>query len=179
MFWPEEELQELKGTSIADKIGKDGAEADYRQKVLPILQARIDLFPPTEIDTFYSLERYHLMGSRILSRSFHVEEWEKPEDDGEGESAGEDGMDVDEPATHDEAATNEGEIEVQEEIQEGNEDGNDDDEDDDEDTDDVSMVPFADLLNARHSCDNVSLLSLLYKRDSFTWIVGSIILRRK
>lgn len=39
-----------------------------------------------DLSTKYSLERYHINGSRILSRSFHVGPW-KPEDAQEKESA--------------------------------------------------------------------------------------------
>ncbi|KAG8773207.1 hypothetical protein FRC16_005452, partial [Serendipita sp. 398] len=38
MFWTQQELEELQGSTIRDKIGKEEAEKDYHEKVLPILQ---------------------------------------------------------------------------------------------------------------------------------------------
>ncbi len=76
-----------------DKLGKQEAENDYNLKIVPLLQVsslihthllefirhlqtRGDLFLPYLLPTTYSLHNYHIMGSRILSRSFHVERWE-------------------------------------------------------------------------------------------------------
>ena len=74
------------------------------------------------------MEMYHINGSRILSRSFHVEKWK-----GGGRSGEDSTMDVDEL-----------------------EEPKDEDEDEEkEDPADVGMTPMADLLNARHGCDNV------------------------
>lgn len=38
MFWTDEQVQELNGTDIADKIGRKSAEETYTQKILPVLQ---------------------------------------------------------------------------------------------------------------------------------------------
>lgn len=38
MFWPAEELNELKGTTVFDKIGKEDAEETYKDVVLPIIK---------------------------------------------------------------------------------------------------------------------------------------------
>ena len=50
-------------------------------------QSRPDIFPPEIIPQKYTIERYHLMGSRILSRSFHVLRWkadgEEPDEEAE------------------------------------------------------------------------------------------------
>ncbi|OBZ70756.1 N-lysine methyltransferase setd6 [Grifola frondosa] len=98
MFWSEEELQELQGTAVVEKIGKKEAEQDYYEKLIPAIQSRPDLFPANS-SQYYSLERYHLMGSRILSRSFNVEQWKGEEsEDNEDEHANanaSDLMDVD------------------------------------------------------------------------------------
>jgi len=40
MFWTDEQIQELKGTDIVDKIGRQSAEDTYNQKIKPILQVR-------------------------------------------------------------------------------------------------------------------------------------------
>lgn len=39
-------------------------------------QTRPDLFNTSLLTTTYSLHNYHVMGSRLLSRSFQVEKWE-------------------------------------------------------------------------------------------------------
>lgn len=73
MFWPQEDLDHLKGTSIEGKLGKEDAEATYYEKVLPFVQSLPKVFGDArEVRQYFSLEQYHIMASRILSRSFHV-----------------------------------------------------------------------------------------------------------
>ncbi|KAI0633526.1 SET domain-containing protein [Trametes polyzona] len=165
MFWGEEDLQELQGTAVVDKIGRDEAERDYHDKVVPAIKSRPDLFPEEKSSQYFSLERYHLMGSRILSRSFHVEQWkgEHAEDEVEDEEADNAGdtsaMDVDP-----QEATEAGEQTAETAPPEGS-DGPEvleveDDEDEDEDGEDpadVAMVPMADMLNARFESENAKL----------------------
>ncbi|KAG8902145.1 hypothetical protein FRC00_001239 [Tulasnella sp. 408] len=128
MFWSDEELAQLKGSTILKKIGKSEAEADYLERVLPLIKRRPELFPPVGVAEQYSLERYHINGSRILSRSFHVENWTGKDQNSESDegSEGPEGMDVDD--------SKESEDESEER----------------EDTADVGMTPMADMLNARH-----------------------------
>ncbi|THU96739.1 SET domain-containing protein [Dendrothele bispora CBS 962.96] len=149
MFWDENDLQELKGTYVVDKLGKEDAERDYNEKLLPIVRSRPDLFSAESIVTYYSLEQYHIMGSRILSRSFDVERWEgDSENDSDQNNIAADtsvgsAIDVDLPAP---SSTNDSDPDEQ----------NSDDEDE-EDQVDVSMVPVADLLNARYGTENAKL----------------------
>lgn len=93
------------------------------------------------------------MGSRILSRCFHVEKWEGDEEDEQEEDENKndishDGMEVDEePSAPNESVVSdrtEGEEVVEEE-----------DDEDDDDPSDVAMVPMADMLNARYGSENV------------------------
>ncbi|KAI0066033.1 SET domain-containing protein [Artomyces pyxidatus] len=164
MFWSPDDLEELKGTAVVEKLGRDQAEADYREKVLPMLQARPDLFEPEELDSHYSLKNYHVMGSRILSRSFQVERWHvndvESEFDVVSKSPGRTGsadpaMDVDEE--HD-TINSEGDLmEPGEAIQD-----DEDSDDDEEDPSDVAMVPMADMLNARYESENAKLF---YEED--------------
>ncbi|KDR75090.1 hypothetical protein GALMADRAFT_248981 [Galerina marginata CBS 339.88] len=180
MFWNEDDLTELKGTSVVEKLGKDQAEKDYREKILPAIDSRPDLFPKAEIPTRYSLEIFHIMGTRILSRSFTLATEEDDDEDAgkrkDEEKAGENpphpagevhgdedignaslgsAMDVDEPSTAEEPAeehVHEGDNENENE----NGDGADDDEED-ESAPEVAMIPLADVLNARYKTDNVKL----------------------
>ena len=189
MFWKDEDIEELRGTSIfgestdhlgifslidvsVDKIGRVEAERDYHEKLLPVikvtfqmsfpitmiqtfswLQSRPDIFLTASIEVHYSLQRYHIMGSRILSRSFHVEKWEgRSEESGDDQTVatianGSDGLDVD--------IADQG-LKEEERVDEVEDSGESDDED--EDPSDVAMVPLADILNARYRSENVRLL---------------------
>ncbi|KAK0455504.1 SET-domain protein [Desarmillaria tabescens] len=148
MFWDESDLNALKGTSVVDKLGKADAEQDYIGKVLPAIQSRPDLFQPEFIPAHYSLHQYHVMGSRILSRSFNVEKWEN--EVGDDELAQNSSMDVDDPAPLASANSDSPERAHGEEVAE-------EDEEEEEDVSDISMVPVADLLNARYEAENAKL----------------------
>ncbi|TFK66501.1 SET domain-containing protein [Pluteus cervinus] len=147
MFWPEDDLKALEGSSVVEKLGRDDAERDYYQKLIPAVESRPNLFLPDHISVYYSLEVYHVMGSRILSRSFDVERWEL---DDSGEDAPTDqpdgAMDVDLP----------GPVNAQgvDHTEGGSEGGDGSDE---EDASDTSMVPMADMLNARYQTENAKL----------------------
>lgn len=157
IFWSDEELQELRGTAVVDKIGRDEAERDYREKLAPAVKTRPDLFSSDQIDTWYTLHRYHITGSRILSRSFNVEKWEgeveqeaeyvPEEDDNKDTKANTSigsAMDVDD--------LGDGGKVVDEESSDG-----DGDDEETEDTSDIAMVPMADILNARYDSVNAKL----------------------
>ncbi|KAG6891484.1 hypothetical protein C0992_005622 [Termitomyces sp. T32_za158] len=147
MFWNENDLKGLDGTSVVEKLGREEANQSYAEKLLPAIQSRPDLFPP-ESAKHYSLANYHLMGSRILSRSFTVEQWNS----GEGEKWSEDAlpntrdheMDVDSyggpEGLHEDSSSHHSEAEEEEE----------------EDSD-IAMVPMADMLNARYRSENAKL----------------------
>ncbi|KAL1721914.1 hypothetical protein EV715DRAFT_270783 [Schizophyllum commune] len=148
MFWTEEEIAELAGTAVVDHIGKQEADEEYTNKVLPAIQGRPDLFPPSLLSTHFSLSAFHINGSRVLSRSFNVEDSSEEDSDSEGEGPADtsaDLMDVDatEPPPEDGA---EEAIEV-----------SDDEDSDEEDAGDVGMVPMADMLNARYGSENAKL----------------------
>ncbi|KAH9058770.1 SET domain-containing protein [Lactarius vividus] len=166
MFWSSEDLEQLKGTAVLglsvsvahspslrvevlpDKIGKEQAENDYVNKVVPILKSRTDLFGTEHPDPRFSLEAYHVMGSRILSRSFQVEA--QPQVDGSQTP----------PLAHE---GTEMDLDNSSPLPHGNDDTKrieDDVESDDHDHDDptnVAMVPMADMLNARYGCANAKL----------------------
>ncbi|KAK7692209.1 hypothetical protein QCA50_003833 [Cerrena zonata] len=155
MFWSEEELAELKGTAVVDKIGRGDAERDYHEKVTPAIRSRLDLFPPNVHDKFFSVEQYHVMGSRILSRSFRVEPWGKEEgeeddeeeDGAEANTSTDNAMDVDELVER--RHPEKGQLEPEE--------ASDEEDDEIEDTADIAMVPMADMLNARFESENAKL----------------------
>ncbi|KAL4877712.1 hypothetical protein BJY04DRAFT_230498 [Aspergillus karnatakaensis] len=94
MFWSPEELAELQGSAVVEKIGREGAEASILETIIPIVRAHPQVFPP--IDGLASFEGdmgaqvllnlAHIMGSLIMAYAFDVE---KPEN--EDERDGEDG----------------------------------------------------------------------------------------
>ncbi|UZJ54473.1 hypothetical protein CBS101457_003793 [Exobasidium rhododendri] len=153
MFWSEPDLAELKGTNILGKIGKEEATKDYREKIEPFIRSRPHIFFGTLADessiddliaTYYSIDHFHIMGSRILSRSFHVKDVK------EG-VLGEEGKEYD-----DREMKSEEEEEEEEEASNSDED-KDEEEEETEDIEQISMVPMADMLNARSGCDNAHL----------------------
>ncbi|KAF9653963.1 SET domain-containing protein [Thelephora ganbajun] len=152
MFWNDEELAELRGTSVVGKIGRSEAENDYYNKVVPAVKSRPDLFFPEHLDRWYTLERYHIMGSRILSRSFQVEKWDPAANDEEDDGVLQPEMDVD----GDDPTSAEPNEKDNDDVAEGH-GGDSDDGDDGDDPGDVAMVPMADILNARFGCNNARL----------------------
>ncbi|EJD02658.1 SET domain-containing protein [Fomitiporia mediterranea MF3/22] len=149
MFWTGDELKELDGTDVLGKIGKEQAERDYYEILNPAVRTRPDLFDPGHIASFYSLENYHVMGSRILSRSFHVEKWKEQTPGSQSRASSElhengDCMDIDDESSNLSAV--------------GAENGGDDDSDDEaENPSDIAMVPMADMLNAQYGSENAKL----------------------
>ncbi|KAI6001651.1 SET domain-containing protein [Pisolithus orientalis] len=171
MFWSEDDLQELKGTAVVDKIGREDAERAYHETLLPAVESAPSLFPPSHLSPWYTLDAYHRAGSRILSRSFTISKWTNDDDPDEQNLGGGDvndheserepegpisddmdnrantslgsAMDVDEPVTG-----SEGNLHL---------DDHDDTDDDEDDPSDVAMVPMADLLNARWRSENAKL----------------------
>jgi len=66
MFWTEEELQELKGTEILPRIGKQKSEQQYTEQLLPLINTHPELFDLTKCD----IHAFHTMGSLVLAYSF-------------------------------------------------------------------------------------------------------------
>jgi SET domain-containing protein 6 len=108
------------------------------------------------------MERFHINGSRVLSRSFQVEDWdpEANSDENDGSDHGSSANDGEqETATNDNEAEETGHnIDVEGDV----------DESDDEDqvkVEHVAMVPMADILNARYGSENVCLPPVCILRD--------------
>lgn len=68
------------------KVGRADADADYHNLLVPFIAAHEQIFFGTDlqgsfderVQKHYSLQLYHQMGSRILSRSFHVKKPSAP-----------------------------------------------------------------------------------------------------
>ncbi|CAG8610696.1 10999_t:CDS:10, partial [Acaulospora colombiana] len=89
MFWNDIELNELMGSGVIDKIGKDDAEKAFNEYLLPIIQAKPSLFDPE----VHNLQLFHRMGSLIMSNAFHDDKNQSEEDEDSGEEDGKKGTD--------------------------------------------------------------------------------------
>ncbi|KAJ9097733.1 hypothetical protein QFC21_004771 [Naganishia friedmannii] len=184
MFWSKDDLRWLKGTDILSKVGKTSAEETYETKIVPLLQKYPEVFTPDSSATHrtiphFSVDDFHVQGSRMLSRSFSVpKETVKPDPMGDVsmQSAGGDDSVDEGGAAIDDAESESGSATAgfvpEQESQDGEpneslvEDGNDDDEEEEDDDDDDDseadveeevMVPVADILNAAYGLDNAHL----------------------
>lgn len=97
----------------------------------------------------FSLEAYHVNGSRILSRSFQVEPPSATDNTDSSQSPPHEDVEMgaDEPSPQ---ALNKNGFDETEDDEDGGDSG-----DDDDDPANVAMVPLADMLNARYGCENV------------------------
>ncbi|KAH8083611.1 hypothetical protein HD553DRAFT_312778 [Filobasidium floriforme] len=166
MFWTDEQIQELKGTDIVDKIGRQSAEDTYNQKIKPVLQKYPDVFKRNASLSVqpFSLEHFHIQGSRILSRSFSVPSSRagRKKNGRQEAGAGDTSMQTDGDVS---MQTDEGEKTLDlgdqtlETVNDENEDEpeEEEDEEDDEDAEEEVMVPVADMLNAAYERDNARL----------------------
>ncbi|KAF8885524.1 hypothetical protein BD779DRAFT_1611954 [Infundibulicybe gibba] len=161
MFWSADELADWQAPPSLK---------EYFTKILPAVQSRPDIFSPTMVESHYSLATFHMMGSRILSRSFQVERVEGGEEGDEEEEADADG---EHPQKGEHHGGNEMEVDVPGVVQgdEGEEhqkETEDEDEDEDEgDGTDITMVPMADMLNAQYESENAKLF---YTRHSLNMV---------
>ncbi|KAA1105934.1 hypothetical protein PGT21_024461 [Puccinia graminis f. sp. tritici] len=162
MFWNQDELAELTGSTILDKIGKEEVEKDYETVIKPMIESRADLFPVPEGTSWeenYGIAMYHRMGSLVLSRSFHVEASPSNEEDPD------EGHDVSMESAHSlvpESVDNRHATELLQETPDhhselGIEDEDEDDDEQREAVEDIAMLPLADLLNAKTGSENARL----------------------
>ncbi|GAB1206917.1 hypothetical protein APSETT445_005620 [Aspergillus pseudonomiae] len=94
MFWSPSELQELQGSAIVDRIGKEGAEESILEMIAPIVRANPSLFPPVDGLASYDgdagtqalLNLAHMMGSLIMAYAFDIEKLEDEDNEGDDES---------------------------------------------------------------------------------------------
>ena len=103
MFWSEAELNDLKGSAMANKIGKASADATFEEQILPLVYQNVQAFNAQNLSNDQLLALCHRMGSTIMSYAFDLEnadaaannpqdEWEEDSDDGAGGPAMPKGM---------------------------------------------------------------------------------------
>ncbi|EEP78217.1 conserved hypothetical protein [Uncinocarpus reesii 1704] len=94
MFWSQDELRELQGSSVLSKIGRQEADEMIMGKVYPLILDYPGLFPtPKELSSFNSqqgkeaiLHLAHRMGTLIMAYAFDIEnEMDREEEDQDGE----------------------------------------------------------------------------------------------
>ncbi|OJD26763.1 hypothetical protein ACJ73_01852 [Blastomyces percursus] len=91
MFWTDEELRELRGSAVLNRIGKSDAEAAILRDIFPIVSRNPHLFPPVNgLGSYDSpdgratlLSLAHRMGSLIMAYSFDIEKGEDEEREGQ------------------------------------------------------------------------------------------------
>jgi N-lysine methyltransferase SETD6 len=83
MFWSEEELGQLKGSQVLEKIGKEAAEAEWRHTIIPIMLEHPALFPTVaeshEEKTNELTHLAHRAGSLIMTCAFDINKEESNE----------------------------------------------------------------------------------------------------
>ncbi|KAK6506911.1 hypothetical protein TWF481_005368 [Arthrobotrys musiformis] len=89
MYWTPEELKELDGSAVLNKIGREEAETMYLEEIKPLIDENGGIFQNTDV----SLEAFHKAGSWIMAFS---SDFEKP-----GVTRDEDAMDDDDDDEYD------------------------------------------------------------------------------
>jgi SET domain-containing protein 6 len=76
MFWSEEELEELKGSEVLHKIGRESAEDAWRETLIPVMLEHSELFPCSneskEERTKELIGLAHRAGSLIMAYAFDI-----------------------------------------------------------------------------------------------------------
>ena len=78
MHWSPVELDELKGSNVLSKVGRDEADEEFEDTVKAFVKEHEDVFGGADE---YTAELFHRMGSLVLSRSFHVDSKDEDEDE--------------------------------------------------------------------------------------------------
>lgn len=77
MYWFDEELDQLQGSAVRQKIGKDSANKMFLETILPVVKQNIEHFPPDTHPHLLSepsfLQIAHRMGSLIMAYAFDIE----------------------------------------------------------------------------------------------------------
>ncbi|CDS08282.1 hypothetical protein LRAMOSA02230 [Lichtheimia ramosa] len=86
MFWSLDDIKELEGTDIVEKIGKKEADEIFSQEIEPVIKNHPDLFDPA----VHNLDLFHRCGSLIMAYSFHDEKDAEEDADDDREEEDED-----------------------------------------------------------------------------------------
>jgi SET domain-containing protein 6 len=94
MYWTPAELGELQASAVVNKIGKETADALFKEKITPLVMNKPDTFGFTsEVGEQQVLDRAHRMASTIMAYAFDIEPQERDVDE-EGYATEEDDADL-------------------------------------------------------------------------------------
>jgi SET domain-containing protein 6 len=84
MYWSDEELAELEQSAVVGKIGKAGANSNFKQRIVPVVRNEPALFGfNASVSEDDVLQRAHRMASTIMAYGFDIEpEVKETDDDG-------------------------------------------------------------------------------------------------
>ncbi|GAB7362107.1 hypothetical protein MBLNU230_g2136t1 [Neophaeotheca triangularis] len=85
IFWTEDELRYLKGSALPNKIGKQSADATFRDQILPVVRNHQEIFNATGLTDEDLLKLCHRLASTIMAYAFDLEptsEQQKEQEDG-------------------------------------------------------------------------------------------------
>ena len=98
-YWTPEELEELEGSAVIDKIGVKEADHMFRQRLMPIVEAHPDIFGTDHVcghgqgpnDGRGLLRTFHMVATIIMAYAFDLEA-EQPEEESESPRSDVDGI---------------------------------------------------------------------------------------
>jgi N-lysine methyltransferase SETD6 len=77
MFWDKAELEQLQASAVVNKVGRDEAEASWKDTVIPAMLSRSDLFPLSAGDEAARIRQLvdlaHIAGSLIMAYAFDID----------------------------------------------------------------------------------------------------------
>ena len=86
MFWSPAELEELRGSAVVNKIGKQDAEEAWKASILPLMSKYPSLFPIDHSSPeSEQLRLAHMAGSLIMAYAFDLG---KDDEEGDGDEDG-------------------------------------------------------------------------------------------
>ncbi|KAK0337588.1 Ribosomal lysine N-methyltransferase 4 [Friedmanniomyces endolithicus] len=100
MFWSDDELNQLRGSALVDKIGKPTADRTFREQVIPMIRQHATAFHVDGMSDDDLVSLCHRMGSTIMAYAFDLEKpsttdshdqedgWEEDEEESESMSKG-------------------------------------------------------------------------------------------
>ncbi|KAF2435198.1 SET domain-containing protein [Tothia fuscella] len=82
MYWSEEELSELSGGAVVNKIGKARADSLFNERLVPVVQENSNVFGiGSKVSADHIVQIAHRMGSLIMAYGFDIEPQAKEADD--------------------------------------------------------------------------------------------------
>ena len=129
MYWDKMELQYLEGSAVLDKIGKQGADEMFTERLIPIIRQYESEFAAEDLSDADLSALCHRMGSTIMAYAFDLEHT----DDHPAQDGGTDGEEIEKEDSWEEDSEADGPVSPK------------------------GMIPLADMLNADADLNNAKL----------------------